>query len=164
MQRHELSSDDLKFRAPALRTIVAVLIFILASGVQHDIHAHLANLKNSTITSKSSPETALKADAEKTFTRAAKTPAPEADHYKLPTHPLFQSFIAPHYTAECFIYLSLTIVAAPRGQWVNATLASALVFVVANLGVTARGTRAWYEKRFGRASVEGKWNWIPFVY
>ena len=106
----------------------------------------------------------MKADADKTSTRAAKTSAPEADHYKLPTHPLFQSFIAPHYTAECFIYLSLTIVAAPRGQWINATLASALVFVVVNLGVTARGSRAWYEKRFGRESVVGKWNLIPFVF
>jgi len=148
LKKHEASLDDLKFRAPTLRTIFAVLVFILTSGVQHDIHSHLANLKNAAGASKLSSESATKA----------------GDHYKLPTHPLFQSFIAPHYTAECFIYLSLTILAAPRGQWINATLASALVFVVVNLGVTARGTRAWYEKRFGRESVEGKWNLIPFVY
>ena len=84
--------------------------------------------------------------------------------YKIPTHPAFQSLIAPHYTAECLIYFSLAVVAAPNGAWLILTLTGALVFVVVNLGVTAAGTREWYEKRFGPEAVEGKWNIIPPAY
>ena len=110
--------------------------------MQHDCHVHLAHLKSS----------------------KTKDGTGKAGEYKIPTHPAFQSVIAPHYTAECLIYLSLAVVGAPRGHLINTTISCALIFVVINLGVTAGGTRQWYEKRFGSEAVKGKWKMIPFVY
>ncbi|THC98632.1 hypothetical protein EYZ11_001910 [Aspergillus tanneri] len=84
--------------------------------------------------------------------------------YTLPAHPLFRSTVCPHYTGECAIYLSLTLLAAPQGEWVNKTLLSALAFVAINLGVTAGTTRKWYTEKFGEESVRERWNMIPGVY
>ncbi|KAM7204054.1 hypothetical protein V8F20_003752 [Naviculisporaceae sp. PSN 640] len=78
--------------------------------------------------------------------------------------PLFKYLISPHYTCECLIYLSITIVAAPQEHYINRTLLCGLVFVIANLGVTAKGTRQWYADKFGEQAVRGKWNMIPFVF
>ncbi|KAH8422696.1 putative 3-oxo-5-alpha-steroid 4-dehydrogenase [Aspergillus melleus] len=84
--------------------------------------------------------------------------------YTVPAHPLFSRVVCPHYTAECAIYLSLALLAAPSGEWVNKTLLSALAFVAINLGVTAGTSRKWYAQKFGEESVRGKWNMIPVVY
>ncbi|KAL2826846.1 hypothetical protein BDW59DRAFT_61430 [Aspergillus cavernicola] len=84
--------------------------------------------------------------------------------YTLPTHPMFSRLVCPHYTAECMIYLSITLLAAPEGETVNKTLLSALVFVAVNLGITASTTRQWYKQRFGEEAVRGKWNMIPIIY
>lgn len=145
LQKHEPSlSSLLCFHAPNPRTFGSVLIFILASGIQHDCHTYLAHLKSSKSTN---------SNAEK-----------KRDKYKIPTHPAFHSLIAPHYTAECAIYLALAVVAAPNGRWMNRTLAWALVFVVTNLGITAKFTRTWYEERFGAEAVKGKWNLVPWLW
>ena len=92
------------------------------------------------------------------------TTNPGPGSYKLPEHPAFSSLIAPHYTAECLVYVSLAIAAAPQGMWLNWTLVCALVFVAVNLGVTADGTKAWYERQFGRKAVEGKARMVPLVW
>jgi len=84
--------------------------------------------------------------------------------YSLPRHPIFQQLICPHYTAECAIYLSLALVAAPEGQIVNKTILTGLVFVAVNLGVTAETTREWYVSKFGEEKLRGRRRMIPFVY
>lgn len=84
--------------------------------------------------------------------------------YSLPDTGLFRYLICPHYTCECLLYLSLAVAAAPDGQLCNQTLASALIFVAANLGVTAHGTRNWYIEKFGSDKVAGRRILIPFVY
>lgn len=56
------------------------------------------------------------------------------------------------------------IAAAPPGQYVNKTIASALVFVVVNLGVTANGTYGWYAQHFGQDKVKGKARMIPLIW
>lgn len=56
------------------------------------------------------------------------------------------------------------IVAAPPGHYINKTIASALVFVVVNLGVTANGTYEWYAHRFGTDKVKGKARMIPLIW
>ncbi|PYH95017.1 3-oxo-5-alpha-steroid 4-dehydrogenase [Aspergillus ellipticus CBS 707.79] len=84
--------------------------------------------------------------------------------YTLPSHPVFLRIVCPHYTAECVIYLSLALLAAPQGEVLNKTLLSALVFVGVNLGVTAANTKQWYMRRFGEESVRERWNMIPWVY
>lgn len=142
---HQLSFRDLFPVAPSLSAFTAVPLFILASGFQYDCHSYLADLRNKP-------------------TEKPKTPH---DHYKLPDHPAFHQLIAPHYTAECVIYLSLAIAAAPSGQifssgkFLNGTIGAALVFVVVNLGVTASGTREWYVSKFGEEKVKGRWRLIP---
>ncbi|KAL3478731.1 hypothetical protein BJX99DRAFT_98985 [Aspergillus californicus] len=84
--------------------------------------------------------------------------------YTLPTHPMFSRLICPHYTAECMIYLSIALLAAPKGETVNKTVMSALVFVAVNLGITASSTRQWYRQKFGEDAVRGKWNMIPIIF
>ena len=84
--------------------------------------------------------------------------------YTLPTHPIFQLVVCPHYSAECLIYMSMAILGAPRGAWINKTLASALLFVLANLGVTASTSKEWYARKFGKEKITGRWNMIPFLY
>ncbi|GKZ38591.1 3-oxo-5-alpha-steroid 4-dehydrogenase [Aspergillus brasiliensis] len=84
--------------------------------------------------------------------------------YTLPTHPIFSRIVCPHYTAECVVYLSLALLGAPKGEVVNKTLLSALVFVVINLGVTAANTKHWYLRKFGEESVRERWNMIPWLY
>ena len=37
--------DVVRLRAPSMRTLLLVPVFLLASGVQHDCHAHLARLR-----------------------------------------------------------------------------------------------------------------------
>ena len=147
IQSHTLSIRDLSFVTPTFRTIISTLLFILASGIQHDVHTYLAHLK----------------------TPAAAKDNPDAHHepvktYKLPSHAAFQPLICPHYTAECVIYLAMAINAAPPGEWLNHTLTCALGFVVVNLGTTAYGTKQWYESVFGKDSVRGKWRMIPGLF
>ena len=84
--------------------------------------------------------------------------------YTLPQHPIFNTFVCPHYVAECLIYLALAIVSAPAGQPFNRTMFSAFVFVLVNLSVTASNTKAWYEKKFGKDKVTHRWIMVPSVW
>lgn len=84
--------------------------------------------------------------------------------YTLPDHPIFRGIVCPHYGAECVIYLSLAILAAPPGQVVNKTMLSCLVFVAVNLGLTARTTKQWYMQKFNKEAVQDRWLMIPYVY
>ena len=84
--------------------------------------------------------------------------------YTLPTHPIFQSLICPHYTTECLIYISLAFLAAPEGAWINRTILMGLVFVSVNLGVTASTTKEWYEMKFGKEKVSGRWKMLPLIF
>ena len=84
--------------------------------------------------------------------------------YTLPDHPLFHTMICPHYTAECIIYMSLAILGAPEGTWVNPTILYALIFVTINLAVTASTTKEWYVEKFGKDKVEYRWSMIPYVF
>ncbi|KAJ5834874.1 3-oxo-5-alpha-steroid 4-dehydrogenase [Penicillium robsamsonii] len=84
--------------------------------------------------------------------------------YTLPEHPMFRGVVCPHYGAECIVYLSLALLAAPQGEWVNKTMLSCLAFVAVNLGLTARNTKQWYAQKFGEDSVQDWWFMIPYVY
>ncbi|KAL7809915.1 hypothetical protein V8C26DRAFT_259386 [Trichoderma gracile] len=84
--------------------------------------------------------------------------------YTLPTEGWFKYFVCPHYTFECLLYLSLSVVAAPTGCWVNRSILCSLTFVLANVGSTAYGTKVWYAEKFGADKVEGKWIMIPFIF
>lgn len=88
----------------------------------------------------------------------------EHSGYQLPSHPLFRNLLCPHYTCEVMIYLLLSLLAAPVGRYCNWTLASATVFVAVNLGVTASGTKDWYEQRFGAEKVKRRRRMIPWVW
>lgn len=84
--------------------------------------------------------------------------------YTLPIHPNFQSLICPHYTAECLIYFSLSVLAAPNGLLFNRTILAALVFVSVNLSVTASTAKEWHAQKFGKETVRGRWKMIPYLY
>jgi 3-oxo-5-alpha-steroid 4-dehydrogenase 3 len=84
-----------------------------------------------------------------------------AMHILLPSnHPT----VTPHYLAECVIYLAIAGMAAPANKWLNETVACALIFVVVNLGATAHGTYEWYERKFGKNALKGRWRMIPFAW
>ena len=89
---------------------------------------------------------------------------PSAPNYALPTSVEFNRTFAPHYFAECLIYLALALLAAPEGQTINKTITSALVLEVINLGITANETYKWYEQRFGVEKVRGRARMIPGVW
>lgn len=84
--------------------------------------------------------------------------------YTLPSQPIFQILVCPHYTAECFIYLSLAILTAPEGALLNSTVFAAFLFVSVNLTVTASITKEWYERKYGKDSVAHRWRMIPFLF
>ncbi len=62
------------------------------------------------------------------------------------------------------IYLSLALIAAPKGELINKTIFTALIFVLVNLGITAGMTKDWYEKKFGKEAVARRWRMIPFIF
>lgn len=123
-------------------------MLMLASGLQNDVHTYLASLKTSSSTPAAS----------------SSSPPSSKSHYILPTHASFHLSLTPHYLAECIIYLSLSILAAPPGKLVNGSVFCALIFTVVNLGVTADGTREWYRKRFGAEKIGGAARMIPGVW
>ncbi|KAF2139615.1 uncharacterized protein K452DRAFT_289614 [Aplosporella prunicola CBS 121167] len=84
--------------------------------------------------------------------------------YTLPTQSSFRHIVCPHYTFECLIYLALSFVAAPEGQWLNKTVLCALIFVAVNLGVTADGTKEWYAAKFGEDGVKERARMVPFIW
>jgi 3-oxo-5-alpha-steroid 4-dehydrogenase 3 len=86
------------------------------------------------------------------------------EKYTLPKHPMFSGVVCPHYGAECVIYLSLSLLAAPRGAIVNKTMLACMAFVAVNLGITARNTKTWYAQKFGKDSVKDWWYMIPWLY
>ncbi|KAH6610720.1 hypothetical protein Trco_000740 [Trichoderma cornu-damae] len=84
--------------------------------------------------------------------------------YTLPNEGWFRYLLCPHYTFECLLYLSLAVVAAPTGCVFNRSVLCSLVFVLANLGTTAYGTKVWYANKFGADKLAGKRTMIPFVF
>ncbi|QIW95641.1 hypothetical protein AMS68_001159 [Peltaster fructicola] len=138
--KHEFSVHDLEIAFPDLQASIFLLLFLLASGIQHDCHAYLASLKKKSYNPKTS-----------------------TTDYRFPDFPAFSICLTPHYLMECLIYLSLAGLAAPAGQWANATILCALAFVVTNLGVTAVGTRRWYARKFGKDAVKGRAAMIPYI-
>lgn len=138
---HIPTAKDFAIDPPSIRTFIGLILFILASGLQHDCHAYLAALKDKKMDSIN-----------------------DKTGYRVPEHPAWNISLTPHYFAECLIYLALAITAAPQGDWLNWTLVSALAFVAVNLGVTAYGTKQWYERKFGVVAVKGKARMIPFVF
>jgi 3-oxo-5-alpha-steroid 4-dehydrogenase 3 len=88
----------------------------------------------------------------------------EKSTYQLPAHPMFPNLLCPHYTCETMIYLLLSFLAVPEGRVVNWTLVSATVFVAVNLGVTASGTKEWYEQRFGVDKVRHRRRMVPWIW
>jgi len=87
--------------------------------------------------------------------------------YTVPDESIFRTTIAPHYLAECGIYLSLVLLQAPgeqgRNNW---SLLCALVFVMVNLGVTADETKKWMMAKFPetRKEIEMRWRMIPLLW
>ncbi|KAL2431565.1 hypothetical protein ABEF95_011532 [Exophiala dermatitidis] len=93
--------------------------------------------------------------------------------YTLPVGPAFRLIVAPHYTAECAIYLALAVLdVAPQTQKqteissINWTLFCALVFVAVNLGVTADGTRTWMMYKFPekKQEIQRRWRILPGIW
>ena len=68
--------------------------------------------------------------------------------YTLPTEGAFRYLVAPHYRAECAIYLSLAVLSAPVGGFANWTVLCAFIFVCVNLTITADGTKKWMLEKF----------------
>lgn len=128
--REEDVMADIVISAPSLKTMSSIPLFLMASGIEHDCHVHLASLPK----------------------------------YSLPEHPIFKTFVCPHYVAEILIYLSLTIISTPRGFLINRTMLTALVFVSTNLTVTAANTKSWYQEKFGSDRVSQRSLILPGIW
>lgn len=84
--------------------------------------------------------------------------------YQLPSHPLFPNLLCPHYTCDIAVYALLSLLGAPAGRVINWTLATAALFAAVNLGVTAAGTKVWYEQKFGQDKVHARRRMIPWLW
>jgi len=87
--------------------------------------------------------------------------------YTVPDEPIFRTTIAPHYLAECGIYLSLVLLQTPGDQGrSNCSLLCAFVFVIVNLGVTADETKKWMTAKFPerRKEISVRWRMIPLLW
>jgi 3-oxo-5-alpha-steroid 4-dehydrogenase 3 len=84
--------------------------------------------------------------------------------YQLPSHPLFPNLLCPHYTCDIAVYVLLAFLGAPAERAINWTLATAALFTAVNLGVTAAGTKNWYEQTFGTDKVSARRRMIPWLW
>jgi 3-oxo-5-alpha-steroid 4-dehydrogenase 3 / polyprenol reductase len=84
--------------------------------------------------------------------------------YTLPIHPIFNSLIAPHYTCEIIIYLTMAVLGRPEGEWINRTILAATLFVATNLTISARNTKEFYTKVFEPKDVKRRAIMIPGVW
>ncbi|KAL1600624.1 3-oxo-5-alpha-steroid 4-dehydrogenase [Paraconiothyrium brasiliense] len=116
------------------RTAVLVPAVLTAQLLQHSYHAYLYRLRN------------------------------QNNGYQLPSHPLFPNLLCPHYTCDIAVYLLLSFLGAPAGHAINWTLATAALFTAVNLGVTAAGTKKWYEQKFGKDKVSARRRMIPWLW
>lgn len=82
--------------------------------------------------------------------------------YTLPRKLGATFIVAPHYLADCLIFLCLAINNARRGL-LDPNLCAVLVFVVVNLGVTADGTKKWMLSKFRdqQADIQSRWRMLP---
>ncbi|KAI7715285.1 hypothetical protein KC322_g2980, partial [Hortaea werneckii] len=78
---HTFSLADIAVPPPSLRTFLSLLLFILASGFQHDCHAYLCSLK--------SPSTTTTTTTTTTTANNDPSNSKPKDSYRLPTHPAF---------------------------------------------------------------------------
>ncbi|KAF2274958.1 uncharacterized protein EI97DRAFT_451198 [Westerdykella ornata] len=119
---------------PSFRVMLVAPAILISQALQHSYHAYLYRLRTSHST------------------------------YQLPCHPLFPSLLCPHYTCEILIYLLMAFLAVPTPKQVNWTLLCATALVAVNLGVTASGTKVWYEQRFGADKVRSRRRMIPWLW
>lgn len=96
-------------------TFICIIIYFCSQAAQHDVHRRLANYR-----AKCSP-----------------------GQYVNPSGGLFRYFVAPHYTAEIMIYLSLAFLNGAEVCLYLVALWSALT-----LSVSARETDVWGRKQF----------------
>ena len=82
--------------------------------------------------------------------------------YTLPQKHGASLIVAPHYTADCLIFLCLAILNARNGV-IDLNLLCVLVFVVINLGVTADGTKNWMLSKFRdqQDDIQSRWRMLP---
>lgn len=106
-----------------------VLMCLLAQIVQHQEHRHLANV------------------------RTKCQPGQYIDH----RHGLFRFLVAPHYTAEIVIYLSLAVL-----NHGNANLSFTVLWTIAILGTSALQTDEWGRQKF--PTWGSRWILIPGIF
>lgn len=116
------------------RTAILVPGVLTAQVLQHVYHAYLYRLRT------------------------------QNNSYQLPSHPLFPNLLCPHYTCDIAVYVLLSFLAAPAGHAVNWTLVTAAIFTAVTLGITAAGTKDWYEQKFGKEKVSGRRRMIPWLW
>lgn len=116
------------------RLLVGLVMFLYASWLQHSAHKILSALRKKNNTK-----------------------------YKIPQSGAFKLLIAPHYTAEIIIYLSLTLL---LGTW-NSLWTLVTLFVFINLTHAAHKTRQWYSRTFPHSVVwtqTKRFLLIPYIY
>jgi 3-oxo-5-alpha-steroid 4-dehydrogenase 3 len=128
------SSSPIELALPSPMQALVLAILASAHVGQHSYHTYLSSLR----TTKPS--------------------------YSLPAHPLFPNTLCPHYMLEVLIYICLALLAAPDGRLVNWTVATGVLFVAVNLGVTAQGTKEWYVEQFGKEKVASRWKMVPGIW
>ncbi|GAB0497398.1 hypothetical protein MMPV_008730 [Pyropia vietnamensis] len=137
--------------------VVAVVVFVVASVVQHWAHRVLARLRRGS---------------------GGGGNGGVVYRYGFPRGGAFEVVTCPHYTAEVVLYVALAVAAAAASGltgaspgvggwwadadgdiWVAAARVGCVGFVGVNLGITGRQTVRWYQLRGGKV----RWALVPGV-
>lgn len=132
------------------KNLLVLMLFGYASFKQNECHRILANIRGNN---------SKKGD------------------YSIPKGGWFEFLVSPHYFAEILIYIAFTLAASSVDVWnvvswlsgINWTMFCCLLFVIVNLGATAKSTEKWYQQKFGEKWFDiirkkPRWKLVPGLY
>lgn len=119
---------------PIVSTLLGIGLFLYASYHQYKCHSILAALR---INKKND----------------------DGQHYRVPYGDWFEYLVAPHYTCDALIYLSLCILY--QGQ--SIILLCGFLWTLVNLSIVASETKVWYMATFPDFPKK-RWIMVPGLY
>ncbi|CAO3592471.1 unnamed protein product [Absidia cylindrospora] len=122
---------------PIATTSIGTVLFLYASKHQYSCHCILASLR----------------------TNNKENDDGKSNSYRIPHGDWFEFLVAPHYTCDVLIYLSLCIIYQAH----SIILLSGLFWTFLNLSVTASETKSWYIATFP-TYPKRRWIMVPGLF
>ena len=157
---NRLSLEMLTNNNPSVLLVLGLILFVASNIGQHVAHRHLAAMRGG----------GANANATKNEARGS-----QGTHTLNPEKhsALFFYSTCPHYSFEIALYIGMmaadypAVLAGKERAATAAVRAAIVLFVAANLGVSATTTHHWYAEQRKKTGLKGggaKWIIIPFIY